>query len=144
MPRNRKRTAKATREAAERAQREAWRASGASYWPPGDARTRQRTAMVIAAFFCDDKHDPELADWLLCARPEYAREVATGVAAHALREGMCAVWDALAAAGAMDHNQASELLETEGILHWAPRPEWLVPFRRPDLAAITRAREVLR
>jgi hypothetical protein len=131
-----KREAKAACEA----RRAAWRSGSESYWRAADQQTRQRTAMVIAAFICDEKHDHELADWLLCARPEHARAVATGVAAHALREGITAVWDALVAVDAMDLNDAAELYETEGVLRWTPRPEWLTPVRRPDPALTAMAR----
>jgi len=124
--------------------RDAWRANALSYWPAAHTPTQQRTAMVIAAFACDVKQDHQLADWLLCARPEHARAVATGVAAHALRDGITAAWDALIAVDAMDCDQADELYQTDGVLRWTPRPEWLTPVRRPDPEAIWRAREELR
>jgi hypothetical protein len=107
------------------AARKARRKAAAAAWGSGDADTRQRTAMVIAAFLLDDARDPELADWLLCARPDAAKMVATGVAALALRNGLTAVWDALAAVRAMDIKQASEWYETEGVFVWSPDSSWL-------------------
>ena len=88
--------------------------------------------MRIAAFLLDDcqptdRKDAELADWLLCARPEFAKDVAAGVAAIALREGRSEVWDALAAVDAMDIVKATELYDVEGALEWSPRVEWLTP-----------------
>jgi hypothetical protein len=111
-------------EAARRRARETRRQAAAVVWGDGDSQTRQRTAMVIAAHLLDEAQEPEAADWLLCARPEHARAVATGVAALALRTGLPAVWDALAAVDAMDAGQAGEWYEEHGFT-WSPEPAWL-------------------
>lgn len=88
--------------------------------------------MVIAAFLLDesrikDLRDTVLADWLLCAVPDHARDVATGVAVHALRRGDAHVWDALAAVDAFDMTQATEWYFADGVFDWSPEPEWLTP-----------------
>lgn len=102
----------------------------ADLWGAGDAVTRQRTAMVIAAYLieCEEKHlrHGQLVAWLRLARPEHARAVATGVAAHGLRCGYAYVWDVLAVGDAMDIEQATEWFEQEPPLTWAPAPHWLV------------------
>jgi hypothetical protein len=106
---------------AERRQRcAAVRQAAAQLWEESDPQTRQRTAMVIAAFLLDAVHEHRLADWLLCARPEHARAVATGVAVHALRRGYAAPWDALAAVGAMDQPQADDWFYADDDFCWSP------------------------
>jgi hypothetical protein len=106
--------------------RECRRNAAAARWGEGDAATRQRTAMVIAAFLLDEAQENAMADWLLCADPEHARAVATAVAVHALRYGLGCVWDALVAVDAMDHVQATEWFEGEGDFVWSPGPGMLI------------------
>lgn len=105
-----------------REEREQRRRHAAEAWPPADPATRLRTALEIAAFLLVVENLHDLADWLLCARPEHARAVAAGVAALALRNGVSAPWDALAAVDALDLRVASDLFETEGDLVWGPEP----------------------
>lgn len=81
--------------------------------------------MVIAAFILDCAHEYVLADWLLCARPEHAREVATIVAVHALRRDVAAAWDALVAVDAMDHRQAAEWFDLDEVFTLSPADDWL-------------------
>lgn len=101
----------------------------AALWGPGDAPTRQRTAMLIAANLleCEEKQyrDEQLVAWLRLAHPEHARAVATIVAAHALRRGYAYVWDVLAGADAMDIEQAGQWFEQEGAFDMAPHPDWI-------------------
>lgn len=123
MPQNKKREDE-QRHAAENAARNVRRELADKAWSP-DPQSVLRTAVVIAAFFLDEARDHELADWLLCARPEHARAVATGVAVHALRRGNAAAWDALAAVGAMDLPQADDWYSAAEDFVWSPEPEWL-------------------
>lgn len=81
--------------------------------------------MLIAAFLLDEAGESELADFLWLARPEHARDVATGVAVHALRRGHASVWDALLACDAMDLDQAGRWFESEAVFEWAPAPEMM-------------------
>ena len=101
------------------------RAAAALRWGDGDERTRQRTAMLIAAFLLDQDHEFDLADWLLLAKPEHARIVAAGVAVHGLRRGRGLAWDALMAADAMDMDQAVEWFEADRDFVWSPDPDQL-------------------
>jgi hypothetical protein len=71
--------------------------------------------MRIAALLLDKAGEHDLADWLLFALPEHAREVATGVAVHALRRGVASAWDALAAVDAMDLGAASDWFFADGV-----------------------------
>ena len=98
-----------------------------------DPLTRQRTAMLIAAWLLDDAahkttRDRQLADWLRFARPEHARAICTGVAVHALLRCRPAVWDVLMATDAADLAQAHDwYFEGEEAFNWPPDPAWLVP-----------------
>jgi hypothetical protein len=55
----------------------------------------------IAAML-DRENEPDLADWLLMAKPEALPKVAAGVACHSLNMGFCEVWDAIVEAGISD------------------------------------------
>jgi hypothetical protein len=121
------RQSRTEREAEEQnAQREARRASAAAAWGDGDAQTRQRTAMVIAAFMLDEVREDQLADWLLCAKPEHARIVATCVAVCALQRNITQAWDALFAGDAMDMRQAEDWFFGDDDFTWEPEPGMLV------------------
>lgn len=113
-------------EEAERQARTERRQAAALEWPALDGRTSQRTAMIIAAFLLDEAQEPELADWLLCARPEHARTIATGVAVHALRRTLDVVWDVLVAVDAMDLDRGSEWFDDDRDFCWEPEPNWLI------------------
>jgi hypothetical protein len=101
--------------------------AAAALWGPLDARTRQRTAMEIAAKLLEEA--PSLADWLRRARPEHARDVALGVARHALEANFPIAFDVLRAANAFDLPLPSEhgVLVTPHPFRWKPKPEWLAP-----------------
>lgn len=101
-------------------------------WGEGDGRTRQRTALVIAARILDDAQEFALADWLLRAKPEHASEIAAGVAAHALRRGIACVWDVLSAVDAMNLAQAIDLYDGVDDLWWEPMRDWLIPWREHE------------
>jgi len=107
----------------------ATRKAAAAAWGPADPVTRQRTAILIAAFHLDCAAEHDLADWLLRAKPEHAETVAAGVAAHALRRAVPAAWDALAAVDAMDLHRAAELYDGAGELCWQPEQQWLTPSK---------------
>lgn len=105
---------------------EPWRAVGSAAWDHARfENTKQRTAMVIAAFILDCAHEYMLADWLLCARPEHAREVATIVAVNALRRDVPAAWDAFVAVETMDHRQAAEWLDVDEVFTLSPADDRL-------------------
>lgn len=106
--------------------RAAWRAASAQIWRQTNGVVRQRTAMEIAAFILDNSAEPDIADWLLCSAPRYARAVATGVAVHALRRCIPAAWDALAAVDAMNFDQASEWFDDPADFVWSPEPTHLI------------------
>jgi hypothetical protein len=105
------------------------RKAAAEAWGRGDAQTRQRTAILIAAFILDGAAEYDLADWLLRAKPEHVEAVGAGVAAHALRRDVPAAWDALAAVNTMDLHRASELYDVDGDLCWQPEQDWLIPSK---------------
>lgn len=63
---------------------------------------------------------------LLCVRPAYAREVATWVAACALRAGLPWIWDALFAVDLPDLDKAIDLFEQGGVLEIPDNPEWFI------------------
>lgn len=106
----------------ERQRQAARRAAGDEAWGAMDARTAQRITMKIAALILDEAGEQELADWLLLARPERARAVATGVAVHALRRYVCAAWDVLAAGDALVLEQAAEDFDACTTFIWQPDP----------------------
>jgi hypothetical protein len=96
-----------------------------------DRLIRQRTAMEISAFILDEAQEHCLASYLLCALPEFARQVAAGVAVHALLRNVTAAWDALAAVDAMDSTWASEMYQASqdtGEFVWTPEPQWLTTY----------------
>jgi GNAT superfamily N-acetyltransferase len=93
-----------------------------------DRLIRQRTAMEISAFILDEAQEHCLASWLLCALPEFARQIGAGVAVHALLRGVTSAWDALAAVDAMDGTEAGEMYERSGDAGefvWRPDAVWL-------------------
>ena len=121
-------TREAARQAAELAA--AKRALAAEMlWHADDEATRHRTAMLIAAHLlecvCISDRENVLIDWLRSARPEFYRQVATGVAVHALHSNVAEVWDALMALDTADVAQADEWYLSGRDFVWAPQPEWL-------------------
>lgn len=85
--------------------------------------------MLAAAFILDEHaHDYCLADMLHLARPEAGRDVATGVAVHALLRGCAAVWDIFAATDTFDLAQASAWFfdADSNAFEWSPRPDQLI------------------
>jgi hypothetical protein len=102
-------------------------------WAEAGGPPEMRAATWQAAEMLTRCGEEGLADWLLAARPEYLNEVATGVAAHALRRIAVNIkphpWDILAHHRVFRREQALDLYENgdlpDGSLEWAPVPRWL-------------------
>ena len=110
--------------------RSAWRQAAEAQWGAEPIEVRTRTVLTVAAILLDETGDHVLADWLLCTRPEAARQVATGVAVHALRQGLTGVWDALVQMDVADFHAADEAFFAAGDFAWSPGPGELIP--RPE------------
>jgi hypothetical protein len=98
----------------------------AECWGVLDKAAVQRTAMISAAIVLELANEPRLAHWLLYARPGAARVVASGVAVHALRRGVPAVWDILLKCDAKDSAQSEDDYLAEICFVWEPGPDDIV------------------
>ena len=73
--------------------RSARRHRAAASWTAVESVRRPRVNQIAALL--DQADQAWLADWLLRARPERLREIAAGVAVHALAMGFAEIWDGL-------------------------------------------------
>ena len=94
--------------------------------------------MEIAAFILEADGEQVLADWLLFARPQHARDIATAVAVHALRRNCPGAWDALVATDAADHAQAGEWYMRDEDFNWQPPAGWFEPTTAEMIAELER------
>lgn len=102
-------------------------------WAEHGGPAEMRTTVYLAAAALSRCGEETLSDWLLAARPEYLNEVATGVAAHALRRIPATIgphpYDLLMDARLMREELALDLYENGDMpdrsLEWEPLALWL-------------------